>query len=99
MYNDGFSYPIVVAIDNIQTGESHVLGRDVRISYISNEFAKIAYPIAFNQFHSTTSNYSQASESKWQGYSAYSTLTYGIIYADSINNNYIGSCSFITIGY
>ena len=57
------------------------------------------YPIAFNQFHSTTSNYSQASESKWQGYSAYSTLTYGIIYADSINNNYIGSCSFITIGY
>lgn len=56
MYNDGFSYPIVVAIDNIQTGESHVLGRDVRISYISNEFAKIA-PVSASEITGLTIGY------------------------------------------
>lgn len=56
MNNDGFSYPIVVAIDNIQTGESHVLGRDVRISYISNEFAKIA-PVSASEITGLTIGY------------------------------------------
>lgn len=48
MNNDGLSYPIVVAIDNIQTGESHTLGRDVRTAYISNKLAKIT-PIAASE--------------------------------------------------
>lgn len=56
MNNDGFSYPIVVAIDNIETGESHVLGRDVRISYISNNFAKIV-PISASEITGLTIGY------------------------------------------
>ena len=56
------------------------------------------YPITFNSFHSALSCYSQAANSKWQGYSFDSNLTNANIHADGRNGNYMGSASFISIG-